>query len=119
MWVYVCVYAYTHTNCTDGVLGCEPRGRKGHLEGLKNPDGLNLGIYVFRICVQGRYGKWKGVVRCGTPGRERSSTHVYIYAERREEILDKLLFSFIYFFFRIRKAKDVNAKNRFLKSRKD
>ena len=47
MWVYVCVYAYTHTNCTDGVLGCEPRGRKGHLEGLKNPDGLNLGIYVF------------------------------------------------------------------------
>ena len=60
MWVYVCVYAYTHTNCTDGVLGCEPRGRKGHLEGLKNPDGLNLGIYVFRICV---HTVWK-VERC-------------------------------------------------------
>jgi len=25
MWVYVCVYAHTHTHCTDGVLGCEPR----------------------------------------------------------------------------------------------
>jgi len=27
MWVYVCVYALTHTHCTDGVLGCEPRSR--------------------------------------------------------------------------------------------
>jgi len=23
----VCVYAHTHTHCSDGVLGCEPRGR--------------------------------------------------------------------------------------------
>jgi len=37
-----------------------------HLEGLKNPDGLNLG-YI-RICVQ--------------------ITHVYAYAKRRDEILD-------------------------------
>ena len=57
-----CVYAHTHTHCTDGVLECEPRGRKRHLEGLKNPEELNLGIDVFRICVQGRHGKWKGVV---------------------------------------------------------
>jgi len=27
MWVYISVYAHTHTQCTDGVLGCEPRGR--------------------------------------------------------------------------------------------
>ena len=27
MWVYVCVYAHTHTHCTYGVLSCEPRGR--------------------------------------------------------------------------------------------
>ena len=47
MWVCVCVYAYTHARCTDGVLECEPSGRKRPLEGLKNPDGLNLGIYVF------------------------------------------------------------------------
>ena len=25
--VYMCVYTHTHTPCTDGVLGCEPRGR--------------------------------------------------------------------------------------------
>jgi len=36
-----------------------------HLEVPKNPDGPNLGI---RICVQ--------------------STHVYVYARRRDEILD-------------------------------
>ena len=47
VYVSVCVCIRTHTNCTDGVLGCEPRGRKRHLEGLKNPDGLNLGICVF------------------------------------------------------------------------
>jgi len=27
MWVYVCIYADTHTHCTYGVLGFEPRGR--------------------------------------------------------------------------------------------
>ena len=27
MRVYVCVYAHTHTRCTYGVLGCEPRSR--------------------------------------------------------------------------------------------
>jgi len=48
--VYVCVYAYTRTHCTDEVLGCEPRGRDSamrHLESPKNPDGLNLGTYIF------------------------------------------------------------------------
>ena len=35
-----------------------------HLEGPKNPDGLNLGIHILQ------------------------STHVYIYAKRRDEILD-------------------------------
>jgi len=38
-----------------------------HLEGPKNPDGLNLDIHIF-VCVQ--------------------STHVYIYVKRRDEILD-------------------------------
>jgi len=27
MWVYVCVYAHTHTHCTDGVFGYESRSR--------------------------------------------------------------------------------------------
>ena len=72
MCVSVCVNAHTHTHCTDGVLGCvnaSPGVGMRHLEGPKNPDGLNLGIYVYpRICVQ--------------------STHVYVYARRRDEILD-------------------------------
>ena len=56
MWVYVCVYARTHTHNACGVLGCEPRGRR-RLESPNNLDGLNLGIYVFvyvykvHICV--------------------------------------------------------------------
>jgi len=27
MWVYVCVYAHTHTHCTDEVVGYVPRSR--------------------------------------------------------------------------------------------
>jgi len=27
MWVYVRVYAHTHTHCIDGLLGCKPRSR--------------------------------------------------------------------------------------------
>ena len=86
MWVYVCVYAYTHKNCTDGSLGCEPRGQKGHLEGLKNPDGLNLGIYVFVYVYKADTAPAAaGVAR---PEGSGDSTQVYICAERREEILD-------------------------------
>jgi len=39
MWVYVCVYAHTHTHCTDRVLGCELRSRDetpGELEESKS-----------------------------------------------------------------------------------
>jgi len=68
MWVYVCVYAYTYTHCTDEVLGCEPRSRD---ETPGGPEKFKLTksrhTYI-RICVQ--------------------STHVYIYARRRDEILD-------------------------------
>jgi len=54
-----CVYARTHTHtahCSMGYLGVSPGVRMRHLEGPKNPDGLNLGICVFvyvykvRIC---------------------------------------------------------------------
>jgi len=48
MWVYVCVYAHTHTHCTEGVLDVSPGvGMMRHLEDPKNPDGLNLGIHIF------------------------------------------------------------------------
>jgi len=49
--VCVCVCARTHTHCTLGAR-CESRGRTRHWESLKNPDGLNLGKYVFRLCIQ-------------------------------------------------------------------
>jgi len=44
----VCVYTHTHTHTaqmgySDVSLGVGMR----HLEGLKNPDGLNLGIHIF------------------------------------------------------------------------
>jgi len=63
---FVCVYTHTHTHTAQmGYLDVSPGVGMRHLEGPKNPDGLNLGIH---ICVQ--------------------STHVYIYAKRRDEILD-------------------------------
>jgi len=46
--VGVCVYIRTHTHTAQmGYLDVSPRVRMRHLEGLKNPDGLNLSIYVF------------------------------------------------------------------------
>jgi len=50
MWMYVCVHARTHTHCIDGVLSVSPEVRMRHLEGPKNPDGLNLGTHIF-VCV--------------------------------------------------------------------
>jgi len=52
MWVYVCVYARTHAHCTDsvGYSDVSPGVGMRHLGGLKNPDGINLGIYTF-VCV--------------------------------------------------------------------
>ena len=66
--VYVCVYAHTHTVCTDGVLRYEPRSRDetpGEPEESRWTKSRHTHI---RICVQ--------------------STHVYVYAKRRDEILD-------------------------------
>jgi hypothetical protein len=64
------VYTHTHTHTARGVLGCEPRGRD---ETLREPEESrwtkSQGVY-FHICVQ--------------------SAHVYIYAGRREAILDQL-----------------------------
>ena len=66
----VCVYTHTHTHYTDGLLGCEPTGRSWD----ETPEGPEESRWTksrhtfIRICVQ--------------------STHVYIYAKRRDEILD-------------------------------
>jgi len=66
--VYVCVYAHTHTHCTDGVLGCEHRSREETPGGPEESRRTKSRHTYIRICVQ--------------------STHVYVYARRRDEILD-------------------------------
>ena len=64
----MCVYTHTHTHIAQmGYSDVSPGVGMRHLEGLKNPDALNLGICIF-VCVQ--------------------STHVYVYARKRDEILD-------------------------------
>jgi len=66
----VCVYVYerTHTHCRDGVLGCEPRSRDETPGGPKECRWTKFRHAYIRICVQ--------------------RTHVYVYAKRRDEILD-------------------------------
>ena len=64
----VCVYAHTYTHYTDGVLGCEPRSREETPGGAEESRWTKSRHTYIRICVQ--------------------STHVYIYAKRRDEILD-------------------------------
>ena len=68
MWVYVCVYTHTHTHCTDGVLGCEPRGRDETPGGPKESRWTKSRHINIHIVVQ--------------------ITYVYVYARRRDEIFD-------------------------------
>jgi len=68
VYVGVCVCIRTHTHCTHGVLGCEPRGQDETSEGPKESRWTkNRHIYI-RICVK--------------------STRVYVYARRRDEFLN-------------------------------
>ena len=66
--VRVCVYAHTHTHCTDGVLGCEPRSQDETPGGPEESRWTKSRHTYIRICEQ--------------------STHLYKYAKRRDEILD-------------------------------
>ena len=52
MRVFVCGYAHTHTHTHVGYLHVSPGVGTRHLESPKNPDRLNLSIYICRICVQ-------------------------------------------------------------------
>ena len=64
----MCVYTPTHAHTAQmGYSDVSPGVGMRHLEGPKNPDGLNLSTYIL-VCVQ--------------------STHLYVYARRRDEILD-------------------------------
>jgi len=43
----MCVYTHTHIHTAHEVLHMNPGVGTRHLEGPKNPDGLNVGICVF------------------------------------------------------------------------
>ena len=64
----VCVYAHTHTHCTDGVLGCERRSRDERPAGPEESRWTKSRHIYIRICLQ--------------------SAHVYVYAKKQDEILD-------------------------------
>jgi len=66
----VCMHthAHTHTLCTDGVLGCEPRSRIEAPGGPEESRSTKSRHIYIRIRVQ--------------------STHVYVYTGRRDEILN-------------------------------
>jgi len=64
----VCVYAHTHTHCTDGVRGCEPRGQDETPGGPEESRWTKSRHICIRRCVQ--------------------STYLYVYAMRQNEILD-------------------------------
>ena len=67
VYVGVCVFAHTHTHCTDGVLGCEPRSREETPGGPEESRWTKSRHTYIRICVE--------------------STNVYICAKRLDEIL--------------------------------
>jgi len=68
LYVGVCVCTRTHTHCTDGVLGCEPRSRYETPGGPEESRWTKSRHTYIRICVQ--------------------ITHVYVYARRQNEILN-------------------------------
>jgi len=68
MCVNVCVYALTHTHCTDGVLGCEPMSRDETPGGPEESRWTKSRHTYFCLCVR--------------------RTHTYVYARRLDEILD-------------------------------
>ena len=47
MWVGVCVYTHALYTAQMGYLDVSPGVGMRHLEGLKDPDGLNNGIHIF------------------------------------------------------------------------
>jgi len=66
----MCVYTHTHTHSTDAVLGCEPRGQYETPGGPEESRWTKSRHMYIRICVQS------------------TVIHVYVYASRRDEILD-------------------------------
>jgi len=61
---------HTHTHTQMGYLDVSPGVRMRHLEGPKNPDGLNLGIHIFvyvnkvHICINMLRGGMRSWTNC-------------------------------------------------------
>jgi len=92
MWVYLCVYAHwhKHTHCTDRGLGFEPRVRDKIPGGPEECRWTKSRHFYICICVQ--------------------STHVYVYARRRDEILGPTSFFFNMLFLSRKKSKRCERK---------
>ena len=90
MWVYVCIHAHTHIHCTYAVVECKPRSRDETFGGHEESTWTKFRHICIRICVQ--------------------SEHVYVYARRRDEILDWLLVVFNVFFLSKKKSKRCERK---------
>jgi len=65
------VYTHTHTHTKQmGYLDVSPGVGKRHLEGPKNPDGLNLGIHIFiyvykvHMCIYMLRGRMRSWTNC-------------------------------------------------------
>jgi len=90
--MFASVYAHTCTYCTDGVLGCEPRGRDETPGGPKESRWTkSLHTYV-HICVQ--------------------SVHVYVYTRRRDEILVYYVTAFFLNIFFLSKRNSKRCKSK-------
>jgi len=64
----VCGCTHTHTHCTYGVIGCEPRGRDETPGGPEESRWTKSRHICIRICAQ--------------------SIHLYVYVRSQDEILD-------------------------------
>ena len=75
--VCMCVYTHTYTHTAQmGYSNVSPGVGMRHLEGPKNPDGLNLGIYIFvYVCKVHMCMYMRGGMRSWT----NCFFHVYIY----------------------------------------
>ena len=102
MWMYVCVHARTHTHCINGVLSVSPEVRMRHLEGPKNPDGLNLGthisVYVYKVHMLKTRELQTQLLHYPPRVIIKAIIIMHIYAKRRDEVLDYLTFVFCLLF---------------------
>jgi len=66
----MCVYTHIYTHTAHGVLDVSPGVGTTHLEGPKNLDGLNLGMYVFvyvykvHVCIYMLGGRMRSWTNC-------------------------------------------------------